>query len=93
MPFDGYSPYEIRDRVVSGTRPKVPSTMTGCPNDIRILMQQCWHLDASTRPDFETIYETLEDVRRCVKEAPSSALSQVAFEEDSLAMLIATKKK
>ncbi len=29
VPFDGYSPYEIRDRVIAGARPKVPSVMTG----------------------------------------------------------------
>ena len=95
VPFDGYSPYEIRDRVTSGKRPKVPSVMDGCPENIRLLMQECWKDNSFDRPSFDSIYKSLESLRDSLSNEIyySASMVQSVDEIDSLSALMSQKKK
>jgi len=43
----------------AGERPKIPS---GTPKDLTLLLEQCWHVDSSRRPEFAQIIPRLKAV-------------------------------
>ena len=50
VPWDGYQPFDIKQQVVSGKRPRTALTM---PFTCERLLQKAWHQDAASRPTFE----------------------------------------
>ena len=50
VPWDGYQPFDIKERVVKGERPPTPRTMpTACEG----LLRRMWHQTASIRPTID----------------------------------------
>ena len=58
MPWTGYAAMEVRDMVLSGERPDVPTV--DCPYIVRGLMRRCWDGDSRKRPHFEEIVAELQ---------------------------------
>lgn len=62
--FTGLNPFpnsftvvDLADDVVSGERPKIPSTV---PENLKKLIEKCWSNNPVERPNFNEIRETLE---------------------------------
>ncbi|CAG9336134.1 unnamed protein product [Blepharisma stoltei] len=59
-PFPGVTLPNLKKIVVGDTcRPVIPQ---GLDHHLRMLMQSCWNVDPSKRPDFELIYSTISSV-------------------------------
>jgi serine/threonine protein kinase len=56
IPFKKYEDYEIMEKVVKGSRPKL-SRLPSCDysGNLAILLEKCWHQESSERPDMEYI--------------------------------------
>ena len=52
IPFHNESMGELKDKVMKGLRPELPST---CPRRLADLIKRCWHEDANRRPSFHEI--------------------------------------
>ena len=50
VPWDGYTPADIKAKVVEGQRPRTERTM---PRACDGLLRKAWHQDAKMRPTFE----------------------------------------
>ena len=59
VPWDGYSPLDIRTKVTAGERPPVPRTM---PHSCESLLRRLWHGTATSRPTFAEVIPSLEAV-------------------------------
>lgn len=59
VPWDGYMPFDIRDKVTAGERPPTPSTM---PYACEALVKKLWHKSASLRPTFDEAIPALEAI-------------------------------
>jgi len=68
VPWDGYEPAVIKDKVVGGERPPSVQTM---PSACVGLLRKCWHQDARLRPSFS---EAAEILRRTEESLPVAAL-------------------
>lgn len=61
VPWDGYQPFDIKERVVKGERPPTPRTM---PHACEGLLRKAWHQHASLRPRIEQVVTTLQSVEQ-----------------------------
>ena len=68
VPFCGYDYMDLRRKVPAGERPDLPRFDT--PEDLRMLIKQCWHEDTSRRPKFDQI---LDIVDRCRDATPAQS--------------------
>ena len=59
VPWDGYSPPDIRTKVVGGERPRTSTTM---PRACDGLVRKAWHQNAKMRPTFEQVLVMLREV-------------------------------
>ncbi|KAL1527154.1 hypothetical protein AB1Y20_015834 [Prymnesium parvum] len=59
VPWDGYKPLEIKDKVVEGGRPRI---MTSTPSIATSLIRSSWDGDATKRPTFESVILSLQDL-------------------------------
>ena len=59
VPWDGYLPLDIKDKVVAGERPPSPRSM---PLQCESLLSRLWHKAASLRPSFAEALPLLEAV-------------------------------
>ena len=59
VPWDGYLPLDIKDKVVAGGRPPSPRSM---PLQCESLLKRLWHGSASLRPTFGEALPLLESV-------------------------------
>eukprot|EP00903_Cladosiphon_okamuranus_P019661 g18074.t1 len=57
IPFAGFSAADVREAVVSGGRPRVP---TGNPSQVGQLMCRCWCQDPRQRPPFNEVEDLLQ---------------------------------
>ena len=81
IPFAGYDPREIRDRVARGER--LPLRHVEIPADIRTLLEQCWDQDPDLRPMFPEITQRLRQYVPYV-----SNLARISLEGDCLEDLL-----
>ena len=51
VPWDGYQPLDIREKVTAGERPPTPRTM---PYACEALVKRLWHATPALRPTFAT---------------------------------------
>lgn len=56
VPFASYSPVEVAFSVARGKRPPLPP---GLPEDLKILIENCWNASKRVRPTFEEINKDL----------------------------------
>ena len=62
-PWQGMTPKEISLVVAAGERPIIaPELAANAPTGWIELMQQCWDQDPITRPDFDDIHVTLNQL-------------------------------
>lgn len=62
VPYGDFrSSWKIRDFVVGGGRPPLPSPIVG--EEYNALMTQCWDGEPARRPSFASVVETLQRVR------------------------------
>jgi len=61
VPWDGYQPFDIKERVVNGERPPTPKTM---PHACEGLLRKAWHQHSSLRPRCEQLVTTLRAVEQ-----------------------------
>ena len=59
VPWDGYQPWDIREKVTSGARPPTPRTM---PVTCEALLKKLWHASADRRPTFAEALPALEGI-------------------------------
>ena len=59
VPWDGYSPLDIREKVISGERPPTPRTM---PFSCESLVKNMWHATPAMRPSFAEVLPQLESI-------------------------------
>jgi serine/threonine protein kinase len=61
LPFINYEhDYHLATNIINGIRPKiVPET----PLEYKNLMEQCWDADPSKRPDVQTLWEKIEEIK------------------------------
>ena len=59
VPWDGYSPLDIKDKVTAGERPPVQRTM---PSACEGLLRKLWHASAASRPAFADALPKLDAV-------------------------------
>jgi len=59
VPWDGYQPLDIKEKVTAGGRPSTPRTM---PYACESLVKKLWHSSASLRPTFAEALPMLHDV-------------------------------
>ncbi len=64
VPWDGYSPADIKALVASGKRPRTEMTMA---LDAERLLHRAWHQEAAVRPTFP---EIVADIRRVIEALP-----------------------
>ena len=60
VPWDGFQPFDIKQKVLKGERPAISLTM---PLACERLLQRAWHQDAHKRPTFEEAVVELEKVK------------------------------
>ena len=59
VPWDGYQPLDIKDKVLAGERPRMVRTM---PHACEGLLRKAWHQNGKLRPTFSQMIETLQAV-------------------------------
>jgi serine/threonine protein kinase len=59
VPWDGYPPLDIKDKVAAGERPPVPRTM---PYACESLLRKLWHTTPASRPSFVEVIPAIEAV-------------------------------
>ena len=59
VPWDGYQPLDIKDKVVEGERPRTAKTM---PHACEGLLRKLWHQHASLRPSFKEALPRLRSI-------------------------------
>jgi len=59
VPWDGYQPMDIRQKVTAGERPRTPRTM---PSACEGLVRNLWHAKAAVRPTFAEALPQLESL-------------------------------
>lgn len=82
MPYGGLSNEDIIDRVLLGYRLPIPKD---CPEEIYSLMLACWNEKPEDRPNFTTIYQTIEHARKAQRSVGS--FTQVADEIEEMYVL------
>ena len=63
QPYGGLSNYEVKVLVERQERMEAPQD---CPEDIYLLMKECWNVSPTDRPDFMKIFEELLEIKRLV---------------------------
>ena len=82
MPWDGYGPMDIKEKVVSGERPHVPTTV---PTAVGSLIRSAWDGDGKRRPRFEKVVPLLEEVEESLPSGTSGlAALGISLPDDSL---------
>ena len=82
MPWDGYAPMDIKEKVVAGERPHVPTT---APTAVGSLIRSAWDADTKRRPRFEKIGPLLEEVEDSLPSGASGlAALGISLPDDSL---------
>ena len=71
VPWDGYQPIDIKEKVVEGQRPR---TATTTPRACESLLHRCWHQDAKLRPPFGQVEQTLRDIQDSLPMGSSALL-------------------
>ena len=71
VPWDGFQPVDIKQRVVAGERPRASLTM---PLACERLLQAAWHTDPSARPTFDAARGELRKALEVMGSAPSHDL-------------------
>jgi len=83
VPWDGYQPHDIREKVTAGERPPTPRTM---PYACEALLRKLWHATPALRPSFgealpqlQGILETLpvQTVDSAINRMPLDALDSL----------------
>jgi len=59
VPWDGYQPMDIKERVLNGERPRTPRTM---PHACEGLLRKAWHQSAVLRPTISQVVTTLKSI-------------------------------
>jgi hypothetical protein len=59
VPWDGYEPLDIKDKVVEGERPRVCKTM---PTAAQSLLRRLWHQTATGRPRAQDAAAALHEI-------------------------------
>jgi serine/threonine protein kinase len=78
VPWDGYAPFDIKQRVTAGERPAVPRTM---PYMCEALVKKLWHASAVLRPSFN---EALPALNAVLDGLPGDGAYRMAMPDDSL---------
>ena len=78
VPWDGYSPVDIRNKATAGERPPIPRTM---PHACESLVRKLWHQTPAQRPTFAEAIPALEAIRDVL---PGGGASSIPLPEDSL---------
>ena len=60
VPFDGCEVGGIKERVLRGERPRIPSV--DCPREVRKLIKRCWAQEAADRPGFPEVHDRLLEI-------------------------------
>ena len=82
VPWDGYTPADIKAKVVEGQRPRTERTM---PRACDGLLRKAWHQDAKMRPTFEQARPTPPPSARPPARARRRLRAERAFISCSLA--------
>ena len=65
-PFEEYNSLDvfIKDvtRQENPIRPVLPSEEASCPKSVRMLAEQCWHVDPEKRPSFDRILQKFDKI-------------------------------
>jgi serine/threonine protein kinase len=80
---------DIKDKVLEGERPKLPSF--GCPSRVAELIKRCWSGGQADRPDFTTIVDELLEVGQTTNESKYTDVLQASEGKDALDDLIGFK--
>ena len=84
VPWDGYTPADIKAKVVEGQRPRTERTM---PRVCDGLLRKAWHQDAKMRPTFEQVIVTLREVEEALPRGTSALLGGSIDDMDDFAAL------
>lgn len=60
LPFSSISGQSVVKKVLNGDRPQLPDHL---PNELRLLIEECWISEPSRRPSFAEIAEKLENLK------------------------------
>ncbi|KAL6052703.1 protein kinase [Balamuthia mandrillaris] len=71
-PFEGMTPEQAANAILSGRRLEIPSS---CPEPLEQLIESCWQEEPTKRPTFQQIYASLEEL---LLSFPSPPLSTAA---------------
>jgi serine/threonine protein kinase len=63
MPLHEHADYELPAVLKKGKRPDSFPPYVRCPEDLKLLMGQCWAQEPSDRPSFETIRKDLWTIK------------------------------
>lgn len=66
IPFNRCDVPEIRNRVLAGKRPAIPSY--GFPNRVAALITRCWDQDSLERPNFTEVVDELFELEKTVQD-------------------------
>ncbi|XP_050417165.1 uncharacterized protein LOC126830804 [Patella vulgata] len=94
-PYEACSMFQILERVRLNKRPEIPDF---CPNELKELMEKCWHQKPSQRPIFRDILKTMENLsfpsewRALFEEAgiPSIALNDIQSTRNIISLVHST---
>ncbi|KAK6173233.1 hypothetical protein SNE40_016722 [Patella caerulea] len=94
-PYESCSVFQILERVRLNKRPEIPDF---CPNELKELMEKCWHQKPSQRPIFRDILKTMENLsfpsewRELFEEAgiPNIALNDIQSTRNIISLVHST---
>jgi len=84
VPWDGYQPFDIKERVIKGERPPTPRTM---PTAGEGLLRKMWHQIASIRPAADKVATSLRTVEQNLPVARKMAATMAFDSLDSFASM------
>jgi len=85
VPFSGWDPRDIREYILRGERLRLP--LSGCPKPCLKLIERCWHVETSKRPEFKNICLALKRIHSSLREiSHTEEIGCDSFDELSLSV-------
>jgi len=84
VPWDGYQPLDIKDKVVEGDRPHECKTM---PTTAQSLLRRLWHQAAASRPQAQDAAAALHEIEDGLPRGGSAAQRPVGDTLDTFSSL------